>query len=161
MVRMNQVDDGLQSIQQALDAGYDPSMAARELGEAGHAELAVALLRGALNQQPNNLVLILALAFELSASPQEDVRDGAEALRLTEPLLMQGAGGLRAYEVRACAFAEVGRFADAVEMMDHALLIARQGAPQILLEQLQSKRELFRGHQPYRYESGVSTPPVP
>jgi len=151
-IRLGEQDEGLRLVQESLTHGQDRVLAARELSEMGRQELAIALLRDGLAQQRDNDTLVMALAFELAASPRDDIRNGDEALRLADEVIARGAGGLRALEIRAIALAELGRFAEAVSTMEQALLLARQGAPPMIVAQLESRLAMFQRNERFRYD---------
>lgn len=151
-LRLGEDEDGTALIESAIAAGHDAGLVAHELGEIGRSDLGIAILRQALQRNPNDVNAIFSLVYELSASPDDRVRNGAEALQLAQRVMQRGVGGFRGLEMLACAYAEVGRFADAIEALEQAKAVASQGAPQVVVTQIENKLELFRRNEPFRYE---------
>lgn len=78
--------------------------------------------RDDLNFFPNNSVLLHLLARLLAASPDESVRDGQKSLQLMH-ILGKGQVNPEMVETLAMAFAEVGKFQEAIEFQERALSV--------------------------------------
>ena len=81
------------------------------------------------------------LAWMRATSPDETVRDGAEALRLAETFLNVRnenavAGGTLRYQILAAAYAEAGRFEDAVTTQKKVLTMTREDDPDLYIHRL-------------------------
>jgi tetratricopeptide (TPR) repeat protein len=150
-LRMGNTDEGTRFVNEALQAGADRPGVARELGEIGHSGMAVAILREAIERNPNDANAMMALAYELSTTPEDEVRDSSEALRIVDLLVQRNIGGFRAQEVRAFALADQGRFTEAVQTLEQALLAARNSAPRIIVEQIEERIAQFKRSERYRH----------
>jgi len=150
-MRKGEMEEGKAMIDAAVSAGADLAVVARELGEIRHAEIAVAMLRDAIAKNPNDANARIALAYELATTPQDDVRDGNEALQIINSLIERNIGGFRAQEIRAFAFAETGHFTEAVQTLEQALLVAQNGAPQAVVKQIEGRIALFKLNLAYHH----------
>jgi tetratricopeptide (TPR) repeat protein len=88
---------------------------------------AVATLREGLRAAPGSLPLLNLLARTLATCPEEGVRDGAAAVRAAEQAT-RGSTVEHRYEVMdtlAAAYAEAGRWSDAIDAAGAAVEAAR------------------------------------
>jgi tetratricopeptide (TPR) repeat protein len=112
----------------------------------GNFQSAVAEFENANRLDPDNLRAMNDLAWLLAVCPLDDVRDGARAVELADRACT--ASGYRDPQLMttlAAAYAEVGRFSDAIAVATKALDLLGPG------QELQSQR-LRRGLQ--RYQKG-------
>jgi tetratricopeptide (TPR) repeat protein len=117
----------------------------------GHYDEAIRLLRQALPLNKNRLMARLALL--LAASPDDALRDGAEALRLAQHVCPQVAACPPVYlDALAAALAETGDFAQAAEIAGGALERARAAAvpDAALVANLEARCALYRAGRPCR-----------
>ncbi len=120
------------------------------LNQSGHTREAVAQYREALRLNPDLAGALNDLAWVLAASPDGQLRNGAEAVRLAEhacelthyaePLLI---GTL------AAAYAESGRFPEAVATAEQAEQLATTNRLTKLAEKNRQLLELYRAGKPY------------
>jgi tetratricopeptide (TPR) repeat protein len=120
------------------------------LGQLGRTREAVAQYREALRLNPNLAGALNNLAWVLAASPDDELRNGAEAVRLAgracelthygEPLFV---GTL------AAAYAEAGRFPEAVTTAEKAEQLATSAGLKKVAEKNQQLLELYRTGKPY------------
>ena len=66
---------------------------------------------------------VWGLAWVLSTSPNETIRDGAEAVRFAEAYLKTNNDNVYGLNCLAAAYAEAGRFEDAVEAQKKVLTL--------------------------------------
>ena len=101
----------------------------------------------ALAIDPDNLASADNLAWILATSPDPAMRDGARAVALAESVVERAdpVHGLQLATL-AAAYAETGRFAEAVERQEEAL--AR--LPAHRTEEHTARLELYRRNEPYR-----------
>jgi hypothetical protein len=93
----------------------------------------------------NNLAWILATASD------DRLRDGAEAIRLAEPLCRDAAtAGANYFDTLAAAYAEAGRFDEAISVAQTALEMASAAQEADTAEKIRSRLELYRARRPYR-----------
>ena len=142
-----------------LDEALEHLRIARELGlerdevHAGMAEIfrmrgevgrAAEHYRKALRLRPGWPLVANNLAWMLATHPDRTLRDGAEAVRISEALCESSEYSDPAIlDTLAVSYAAAGRFGDAVRTADQALALARTGADLALLRQLETRRELF------------------
>jgi tetratricopeptide (TPR) repeat protein len=92
-----------------------------------------------------------ALAWLLATSPQAASRDGHKAIELAERATRRVGGGkpqiLRAL---AAAYAEAGRFSEAVETARRALHLAEGQSNTVLAGELQAQLKLYQARLPFR-----------
>lgn len=117
---------------------------------------AVAAFRKALNADPGNTTAMNHLAWLLATHPDPTIRDGNEAVRLAEAACRNiGFTHPKFTLTLAAAYAEVGRFEEAVAAAERVLKQAN-GIPK-LMEQIRSDFvEPFSRRQPFR--TGAPTP---
>ncbi len=112
---------------------------------------AVPNLRNALKANPNHVEALNALALVFATAADGSLRDGKEAVRLAENACrLTRNGNAHLLDTLACAYAEVGRFDEAVRTESKALALARGGAYGQLVPEIQSHLDLFRKQKPFR-----------
>jgi tetratricopeptide (TPR) repeat protein len=105
----------------------------------------------ALSIQPENGNAASNLAWVFAACPEDSIRDGARAVELAERALRISGGKIpMIYRVLAAAYAENGRFADAVETAQRGAELATiQGNPDLAGE-LEKNIALYQSGRPLR-----------
>jgi tetratricopeptide (TPR) repeat protein len=104
----------------------------------------------ALRCQPDLLTALNNFAWILATDRDSTVRNGAKAVQLAER-----ACELTHYQktiyigTLAAAYAEAGRFDDAMAMAQKACALAEKSGEPELLKRNQELLELYRAHQPY------------
>jgi tetratricopeptide (TPR) repeat protein len=117
----------------------------------GRTQEALAEWREALRVDPNFVPAMNDAAHALAASPNASDRNGAEAVKLAERAVqLSGARNPVYLDTLAAAYAEVGKFPDAVAAEHKALDIAEQQHKDQLEEGLKSRIKLYESQQPYR-----------
>lgn len=116
---------------------------------------AVRSYRQTLGLDPDAYYVANDLAWLLATHPDENIRDGAEAVRLAEqaragidrsdPLVLSGV-----LDTLAASYAEAGRFDDAVQTASEAIELARATEFDELANGLEQRRQQYRAGQPYR-----------
>ena len=105
------------------------------------------LLEDGLAANPNHLGFVDALARVLAASPE--VRDGARALRLAEQALSLQRR-TETLETLAMAYAELGRYEEAVAWQNEALQMAEQRGHAAYLAHLKANLRRYQFGTPCR-----------
>jgi tetratricopeptide (TPR) repeat protein len=130
------------------DAHYNLGVA---LANQGRIAEATTEYRETLRLRPDWPPALGGLAWILATSSNESVRNGGEAVQLAERLCAvsgcQEADGL---DVLAAAYAEAGRFDDAVRVAQRAVEAATAAGPGDLAGQIQERLKLYRASRPYR-----------
>jgi tetratricopeptide (TPR) repeat protein len=117
----------------------------------GQVQQALVEWRAALRAQPNFLPALNEAAHVLAASPDASARNGAEAVALAERAVKLSGGHEAIYlDTLAAAYAEVGRFADAVATARRGLEIATSRDQSQLREGLAARLGLYEERKPYR-----------
>jgi tetratricopeptide (TPR) repeat protein len=129
--------------------GYGIAMAAL-----GGTTEAVAHYREALRLAPNSAAACMdmaQLAWTLSTSPAAAARNGQQAVEIAREADQHcGAQNPAVVQVLAAAYAEAGRFSEAVESAQRALQFARAQNNSALASDIESQLELYRAGKPFR-----------
>jgi tetratricopeptide (TPR) repeat protein len=108
-------------------------------------------LRGGLKQQPDFPGLANGLAWILATSPTDSQRNGEEALRLAEKACKLTNNRQHMYvDTLAAAYAELGRFDEAVKTMQQAIELVKQTDDKENLAAYEERLKLYEQKQPYR-----------
>ena len=129
------------------------------LADQGRTAEAIAEIREALRLKPDRPGPLNNLAWILAANPEAALRDGAGAVRLAERACKltayQEAGLL---DTLAVAYAEAGRFSEALATAETAIGIATRTGEKSLAEEIQARLPLYRAGRPYRDPLRQATP---
>jgi arylsulfatase A-like enzyme/Flp pilus assembly protein TadD len=110
-----------------------------------------AVLRAGWERRPDSVKIANNLAWFLATIPAAELRNGAEAVRLAEGLQSRGADGdADTLDTLAAAYAEAGRFSEAVAAARRALAAAEQNHAGPATEPLRARLALYEAGQPYR-----------
>ncbi len=111
---------------------------------------AVACFRRALAIDANDLTALRNLAWLLATAPQEELRDGRQAVQLAQKACRLRAGNSPVLlDTLAAAYAETGQFARAIEAAEKALKLLGEKTP-TLAEDIRNRLGLYKAHKPYR-----------
>ncbi len=149
------VSEAIPHLQKALQVAPDSAEAHYHMGVAdsmqGKMAEAVGEWRKAIGIEPDNVVALNRLAQALSTSGEASLRNGAEAVELAQRAVNL-AGGLDAalLDTLAAAYAEAGRFEEAVGTARRALDMATQHGQQRLAEGLRARIALYEARTPFR-----------
>ncbi len=102
-----------------------------------------------LEAAPNDPGLKLSLAWFLSTLPDDSMRDGPRAVRLAEQCLAGEGEHAHILDVLAAAYAEAGRFPEAVKTATRALELQRGGAKDVA-PGLPDRLKQYRAGRPHR-----------
>ena len=131
------------------------------LAALGDASGAIAQYREALRLRPEWPPALSKLAWILATDRNETVRNGADAARLAERLCeVTGYRQAEALDVLAAAYAEAGRFGDAIRVAQKAIELASAAAQQELAQQVQERLKLYQASRPF-HEGSEPTAPGP
>ena len=112
---------------------------------------ALAQRRELLRSRPKDVTLLNDTAWLLATDPNISVRNGPESVELAQRAVALSDGGRpEIFATLAAAYAEAGRFAEAVQTARKALDLATQQHKQALAESLQAKIRLYEMGTPFR-----------
>jgi tetratricopeptide (TPR) repeat protein len=114
---------------------------------AGRSGEAVHELSGALEHHPDSVRLASSLAWLRATSADGDSRDGAQAVRLAEQVSALEPDDADALDTLAAAYAEAGRFDDAVKAARRALEVV--GEDSDLADAIRSRIALYTAGHPF------------
>ena len=166
LLRKGQVVEAMVHYRKFLEIEPENVEARNTLGTAliqqGRVREAIDQWQDALAIQPENGNAASNLAWVFATCPEDSIRDGRHAVELAEKALRISGGKIpMIYKVLAAAYAESGRFADAIETAQRgAELATNQGNP-ALAGELESNIALYQSGGPLRDPSitnGSSSP---
>lgn len=110
---------------------------------------AVKELREALRVEPGRVPVLSNLAWLLAACPDAKVRDGAEAVKLAELAVeLAGRKDALALDTLGAAYAEAGRFREAVRAAEEALNASAAQGDAAMVEAVKMRTGLYRASLP-------------
>jgi tetratricopeptide (TPR) repeat protein len=154
LLRKGRTDEAIDHYQKALELQPENADAHTNLGSAflekGRPQDAIAQYRDALQVAPENVAAQSNLAWLLATSSDPSMRNGSEALQLAEQA-NRLSGGNRPVILRilAAAYAENGRFADAIQGAERALQFADAQNNSTLVDVLRKEIALYQSGLPY------------
>jgi tetratricopeptide (TPR) repeat protein len=132
------------------------------LVQQGHVREALDQWQEALALQPENGNATSNLAWVFATCTDDSIRDGAHAVQLGEKALRISGGKIAMiYKVLAAAYAESGRFSDAIETAQYGAELATTQGNSPLAAELESNIALYQSGRPLRDPSltnGSSSP---
>lgn len=130
------------------------------LADTGQFDEAIENFRKAIQFNPHNVGALNDLAWLLATTPDARLRNGTEAVRLAERACeLTHYGAPACIGTLAAAFAEVGRFDDAVAASQKARNLALALGQQSLALKDQELLQVFQTRQPYREQPVQSSAP--
>jgi cytochrome c-type biogenesis protein CcmH/NrfG len=116
----------------------------------GRVEEAVKQYHEALRLKPDLTEAMDNLAWILATTPKEGLRNGMEALQLAMRLEELAGPDSTVLDTLAAAYAEAGRFSEAIQTAERALASARQADLSQQAAEIQARLRLYRAGQSYR-----------
>ena len=160
----NRVADSIAHFQTALEIYPDNFTAHTKLGllllQTGNPSAAIAHWKIALEIEPHDLNTQCNLAWVFATCPNPAMRDGPRAVALMEDVI-QRSGTKNAILLRtlAAAYAESGRFPEAIQTAQEALELATQQGNATVAAQLREAIDNFQGNLPLRDPSLANAQP--
>jgi tetratricopeptide (TPR) repeat protein len=151
---LGRTDEAIAQYQKALQLKPDYEEAHKNLGLAffrqGRMDEAIAQYQKALELKPGNIEAQKNLAWVLATCPQAGLRNGSKAVKLAEQASqLAGGGNPLILGTLAAAYAEVGRFSEAVETAQRALRLAGAQSNTNLAGQLQAQLKFYQAGSPF------------
>lgn len=153
LIQLKRVDEALVHSRtlvekKPMNSGYRIALA-RLLRDAGRTDEMKRVLEDALELADGGVRVYAA--WEFATNPVDSVRDGARGVTLCEGVLAAGAPrDADLLDTLAAAYAEAGRFDEAVTTAEQAASIAKARGRTDLAEALTARLELYRAKKPFR-----------
>jgi tetratricopeptide (TPR) repeat protein len=151
---LGQIDEGISHLERALALDPEYTTAHGNLGEAyaskGDRIHAAQQFARAVEVSPDNPFLLNRLAWLLATSPEDEVRNGPRAVDLAQhAVTLTSRQDLMSLETLSAAYAEAGRFEEAVSVGREALALAERESDGAAA-QLASRVLLFESREKFR-----------
>jgi tetratricopeptide (TPR) repeat protein len=159
-------DEAITPLERSLETAPNDGPAIRALASAlagmGRYRDAAERLRQFVTRLPQAVLVANDLAWLLATCPDESARDGEEALKIAQSITEKSEMRVpMLLDTLAAAYAESGRFDDAVRIMDEAIERAKGMAAEALrLASYEERRALYAAGKPYRTETVRVTEPT-
>jgi tetratricopeptide (TPR) repeat protein len=142
-------------LQQVLQLDPDRYGAAGELGRIymsqGKIREALEMWGYVIQRQPNDVLTLNLAAWWLATSPDDSLRNGTLAVQLAERAVqLCPAPEPAVLDTLAAAYAEAGRYDDAVRAVEMASTVALQKGSSPFTDAMRARRELYRNKKPMR-----------
>jgi tetratricopeptide (TPR) repeat protein len=160
------VDEAIAYYQKALQIEPDFAKARHNLDHAlllkERAEEAITHYQKALQIKPDSVDVLNNLAWLLATCPDAHLRDGVQAVKYAgQACELTHDGVTPLVGTLAAAYAEAGRFDDAIAAAQKACALASAAGEQDLLKRNQELLALYRAHQPYHEAAEKFVPIAP
>jgi tetratricopeptide (TPR) repeat protein len=155
LMRRGRVNDAIEHPEEALRIRPGDADAQNNLGlamlQTGDMKRAVAHLEKALEIDPGHMNAEVNFAWVLATSSDDSLRNGARAVQLAEDVTRR-AGHPNAIVLRtlAAAYAETGRFNDAIAAAQQAIEVSRATGNDGLIVDLERSIAAYQSNQPVR-----------
>lgn len=152
------IDEAIPDFEKTLEIQPNDADAHTGLGNAllrkGSPKEAIAHYNAAMALAPQDPHCRSNLAWVLATSTDPSIRDGAKAVELAQQAVsLSGSRNLLFFRTLAAAYAETGRFSDAIAIIQQAVAIARMQGNSGLVDLLEGDVLLYRGQVPLRRTS--------
>jgi cytochrome c-type biogenesis protein CcmH/NrfG len=151
----HRLDEAILHLQTAVEIYPDNGQAYNSLGlallQAGRSDAAVANWKIALEIEPHDLNTQSNLAWVFATSPEPSMRDGPRAVQLMEDVIQRSdRRNPIVLRTLAAAYAESGRFSEAIGTAQEALNLANAGGNSALARALQENIDDYKNKIPLR-----------
>ena len=142
-----QYQQSLKQMPDSVHAHYQLGLAFQCLGESA---AAIAEIQKVLELDPNHVAAQNNLAWILATCPDASLRNGPRAVELAQRAVQLSAGtSPQILDTLAAAYAEAGRFPEAITAARRALELSSAQSNKPLAEVIQNQLKLFETHAPY------------
>jgi tetratricopeptide (TPR) repeat protein len=154
LLQKGRMDEGIAHLQKALQLDPEDEKTSLDLGKAfvqeGAVAQAIPLYQKALELKPADPAIQSVLAWLLATAPEPSLRDGRKAVELAWQANQEtGLENPTILHILGAAYAEAGRFPEAVEAAQHALRLAEAKSNTMQAGTLQSELKLYRAGSPF------------
>jgi tetratricopeptide (TPR) repeat protein len=154
LIQQGRLDEAIAQLQKALEIKPDNASAHKNLGIAffqkGRLDEAVAHFQKSLEIRPDQVEIQNNLAWLLATSPQASLRDGNRAVELAQRAnQLTDNGNPNLLCTLAAAYAEAGRFPEAVETSQRAVQLAGEQYNFALADDIRSQMQLYQAGVPF------------
>jgi Flp pilus assembly protein TadD len=155
LAQLGRIEEAVPHMEQALRLAPGSAEGHSRLGAMyamrGRFPEALAQWREALNLNPNHVGALNQAAQLLSSGPDASLRDGPKAVEFAQRAArLAGDREPAILDALAAAYAEAGRFPEAVETARHALDLANQAGDRQLADGLRARLALYQAGRPFR-----------
>jgi tetratricopeptide (TPR) repeat protein len=156
LLQKGDVDEAIIHYQTALQIKPDNAEVHNNLGnillQKGKVNEAIAQYQAALQIKPDYVEAQNNLAWVLATCPQASLRNGNKAVELAQRAnQLTGDGNPGVLGTLASAYAEAGRFPEAVETAQRALHLAQTQSNTALADAIRSQLKLYQAGHPFHY----------
>jgi tetratricopeptide (TPR) repeat protein len=154
LTAQGRLEEAIPEYRRTLELVPDSAQAHFRFGQALQAqrnfEAAIKEYQKALDLAPRHLPVHLSLAWLLATCPEATLRDGGRAVELAQQAERLGGGeSPQVLDTLAAAYAEAGRYPEAVETAKRALNLTATQNNQPLAEAIQNRLKLYEAGSPY------------
>ena len=154
LLQKGRLEESFARLQRALEIDPDYKAAhfnlANTLLQMGRVDEGVSHLQKVLTIDPRDTEAQKNMAWVLATSPEARIRDGAKAVELAERANQTESRNPIMGVTLAAAYAETGRFDDAIKTAERALQLASDSGNVALAEGIRAHIALYRSGQPFR-----------
>jgi tetratricopeptide (TPR) repeat protein len=166
LLQKGELDEAIAQYQEALRLSPDNAAVRNNLDRAllqkGRVDKALASCQKALQNKPDSSEVLNNLAWLLATCPDAHVRDGVRAVKYAERACELTHHRVTVFVgTLAAAYAEAGRFDEAMAAAQEACALATAAGERELLAANQKLLVLYRAHQPYHEAAGEYVPAAP
>ena len=159
--KIGKIDDALRSYAEALridpdnaDVQFDTALFLSALGRTSEA---VEHYSKALRINPYYVEAYNNLAWIFSTNGDKDIRDGKKAVEMAEKAYRLSDGrDPFVLDTLAAAYAEEGRFIEAMEAARRGMDMALRSGENGIAEEIKERLELYKSNRPYREDSSLA-----
>jgi len=154
LLQQGRTDEAIAHFQKAVEIKPDHASAHKNLGIAffqqGRMDEAIAHFKKSLEIRPDQVEVQNNLAWLLATCPQASLRNGNQAVELAQRAnQLAGDNNPSLLCTLAAAYAEAGRFSEAVETAQRALQLAEAYSNPVMADTIRSQMKLYQAGVPF------------
>ena len=153
----NQVDMAISDYSRAIELNPQFALAYYNRAESYRIQrrfdIAISDYDRAIESKKEYVIAYNSLAYLLATCPDDRYRDGVRAIELAEKALEISKDNYAIIDTLAAAYAEAGRFKDAVNTQERAIdIMKKQGNPNDKPDELVERLSFYKANRPWREE---------